>query len=88
MKDYMLENERNKGYLALTVFTVLGYISAGLTGLMGIISMGNSVLAGFYMLMAACMGAIGFYAFARIGFAAFIIRDSLEKSSEKVSVKN
>jgi uncharacterized membrane protein len=80
-----IKTEYKKGYEALVIMTILGYICCGIYAVITIIAMFNIIdpILGIIALVGVALAVVGIYVFARIGFAAFIVRDSVIEKSEK-----
>ncbi len=67
--------EYRKGYTALDILTMLGYIVCVIYVCMGFAAMGAGFLPGILLILEAVAGFIAVYVGNRIGHAVFIARD-------------
>jgi 2-phosphoglycerate kinase len=74
MEQY-LSKEKYRGYNALTIFTVFGYIACAIYGIVIIIAGIKNPIIWLIGGIGVGFSALGIYIFARIGNAVFITRD-------------
>ena len=78
MKEFIKEYhqlEYGKGYSAIMVLSILGYIGCSIYGFMGFITLSKSLPAGLLLIFSASLGTVSVYVFNKIGLAVFIVRD-------------
>ena len=69
------KNEYSKGYKALDILTMIGYLCCAINLVMGFSIMFKGPLPGLLILVGSLIGFLVVYVFNKIGHAAFIARD-------------